>query len=372
MTYDHPLLEPILARTLGVPLFQEQLLRMAVTVAGFTPGEAEELRRAMGFKRSEQRMTLLAERLRAGMAERGITGATAEKILHGITSFALYGFPECVVGDTRVLDAETGQWVRIADVVNGCARLNVTLSCGADLKLRPRRVRKAIASGLRMVHRLRTALGREITATAEHPFLTLDGWRTLGELEAGHHIAAARTLPPLGTARWSRHEIIVLADLIAEGNLCHPSTFYFYSADSRHRDEFDDAVERFENTRATVARHRSCYSIHVRRRHPSNRIGAVEWAKQLGICGLDSHSKHLPDPVFALRETDLALLLARLWEGDGHLSMAGHASYDTVSRRLASDVQHVLLRLGIVARVYKRTRPYRARFVTSFIVTITG
>ena len=94
VTYDHPSLEPILARTLGVPLFQEQLLRMAVAVAGFTPGEAEELRRAMGFKRSEKRMKELSRRLLDGMARNGITGPTAEKILHGITSFALYGFPE--------------------------------------------------------------------------------------------------------------------------------------------------------------------------------------------------------------------------------------------------------------------------------------
>lgn len=94
VTYDHPSLEPILKRTLGVPLFQEQLLRMAVAVAGFTPGEAEELRRTIGFKRSEARMQELSRRLLNGMARNGITGAVAEKILRSITAFALYGFPE--------------------------------------------------------------------------------------------------------------------------------------------------------------------------------------------------------------------------------------------------------------------------------------
>ena len=90
----HPLLEPILARTLGVPLFQEQLLRMAMVVANFTGGEAEELRRAMGFKRSEARMRDIETRLRAGMTANGIAPKTQEVIIQSITSFALYGFPE--------------------------------------------------------------------------------------------------------------------------------------------------------------------------------------------------------------------------------------------------------------------------------------
>jgi len=94
VTYPHPSLKPILERTLGVPLFQEQLLRIAMTVAGFSGGEAEELRRAMGFKRSTERMGQIETRLRAGMAARGIVGESAESIVRAITSFALYGFPE--------------------------------------------------------------------------------------------------------------------------------------------------------------------------------------------------------------------------------------------------------------------------------------
>ena len=92
--YPHPLLEPILKRTLGVPLFQEQLLRMAMTVAGFSGGEAEELRRAMGFKRSAERMEKIEARLRAGMLRNGLQGTLADDIVRSITSFALYGFPE--------------------------------------------------------------------------------------------------------------------------------------------------------------------------------------------------------------------------------------------------------------------------------------
>jgi len=94
VTYPHPSLQPILERTLGVPLFQEQLLRIAMIAAGFTGGEAEELRRAMGFKRSTARMVEIEARLRSGMTAHGIVGEAAEAIVKGITSFALYGFPE--------------------------------------------------------------------------------------------------------------------------------------------------------------------------------------------------------------------------------------------------------------------------------------
>jgi len=94
ITVPHPVLERILDRTLGVPLFQEQLLRMAMAAAGFTGGEAEELRRAFGFKRRKQAMDEVEKKLRAGMAAQGITGEPAEAIIRSITSFALYGFPE--------------------------------------------------------------------------------------------------------------------------------------------------------------------------------------------------------------------------------------------------------------------------------------
>ena len=94
VTYAHPSLEPILHRTLGVPLFQEQLLRIAMVAANFTGGEAEDLRRAMGFKRSQARMKEIEAKLRAGMTANGISPKAQEEIILSITSFALYGFPE--------------------------------------------------------------------------------------------------------------------------------------------------------------------------------------------------------------------------------------------------------------------------------------
>ncbi|HEY5030046.1 MAG TPA: error-prone DNA polymerase [Candidatus Angelobacter sp.] len=94
VTYPHPSLEPVLKRTLGVPLFQEQLLRMAMICANFTGGEAEELRRALGHKRSKQKMMEIEGRLRSGMTQNGVTPKAQNEIVQFISSFALYGFPE--------------------------------------------------------------------------------------------------------------------------------------------------------------------------------------------------------------------------------------------------------------------------------------
>ncbi len=94
VTYLHPLLEPCLKKTLGVPLFQEQLMQMAIDVANFTPGEADQLRQAMGSKRSHRRMAAMRDRLMSGMAANGITGQVAETIAHQLEAFADFGFPE--------------------------------------------------------------------------------------------------------------------------------------------------------------------------------------------------------------------------------------------------------------------------------------
>jgi error-prone DNA polymerase len=120
----HPILEPVLARTLGVPLFQEQLLRMAMIAANFSGGEAEELRRAMGFKRSEARMKDIEVKLRLGMAKNGITGETADRIIVSITSFALYGFPESHAASFALL-AYASAWFKVHYLAAfTCALLN--------------------------------------------------------------------------------------------------------------------------------------------------------------------------------------------------------------------------------------------------------
>ena len=373
--YPHACLEPVLAKTLGVPLFQEQVMKLAVVAADYTPGEADQLRRDMAAWRRSGRIEKHRERLITAMEGKGIAREFGERVFEQIRGFGEYGFPECVTGDTRVIDADTGAWVRDRRCRPRPRRARRTRSRAADdLKIEKRRVLAAKPSGKKPVFKLRTALGREITATANHPFLTMDGCDEARRAE-GRRCQSRRRGRCL---RWAASagtgtSSIVLGDLISEGNLCHPSTFYFYTQDPQHCAEFVRCVERFENTVAVVERHHGCFSVRVKRIDRSRKTGAVEWAQQLGLWGCNAFAKRIPDEVFEFDDHDLALLVARLWEGDGTLSTSGkHVSYDTVSRQLAEDIQHILLRLGIVSRIYDRKRPYRDRRVQSFVVTVTG
>ena len=122
VTYLHPLLENSLGKTLGVPLFQEQLMQMAIDVAGFTPSQADELRQAMGSKRSRARMTRLRDRLYAGMAQRGITGEVADEIYDKMAAFANYGFPESHSVSFAYL-VYASAWIKLHEPAIFCAAL---------------------------------------------------------------------------------------------------------------------------------------------------------------------------------------------------------------------------------------------------------
>ncbi len=122
VTYLHPLLENSLGKTLGVPLFQEQLMQMAIDVAGFSPSESDELRQAMGSKRSAARMENLKERLFAGMAERGVTDQVAEEIFVKMKAFANYGFPESHSVSFAYL-VYASSWIKFHEPAAFCAAL---------------------------------------------------------------------------------------------------------------------------------------------------------------------------------------------------------------------------------------------------------
>ncbi|MFM2076697.1 MAG: hypothetical protein RJA49_587, partial [Actinomycetota bacterium] len=122
ITYLHPLLENSLGKTLGVPLFQEQLMQMAIDVAGFTPAEADQLRQAMGSKRSRARMERLKQRLYDGMAERGITGDVADEIFVKMAAFANYGFPESHSVSFSYL-VYASSWIKFHEPAAFCAAL---------------------------------------------------------------------------------------------------------------------------------------------------------------------------------------------------------------------------------------------------------
>jgi error-prone DNA polymerase len=242
VSYPHPSLEPILERTLGVPLFQEQLLRIAMTAAGFSGGEAEELRRAMAFKRSAERMREIEMKLRRGLTEKGIVGDAAEEIVRGITSFAMYGFPEshaasfallayasaylkahhpeaflCALLNawpmgfyhpaTLVKDAQH-HGVRVLPIDVERSRWRCTLEDGA-ISQGSTRSRPSVRLGLRYVHGLREAAGERLArARDEGAFRDVADLAARASLQRSEMSSLAELGALGGLGRGSRRSVL--------------------------------------------------------------------------------------------------------------------------------------------------------------------
>ncbi|MCZ7541380.1 MAG: DNA polymerase III subunit alpha [Anaerolineae bacterium] len=281
--YKHEKLKPILEETYGIIVYQEQIMQIGAELFGYSLGEADLMRRAVSKKKKEdllQHRTTFIER----GPQHGVDPDTANAIFDDIEFFARYGFNKCVVGETEIVDAASGRLVRVGDLARGTATVEHTLTCDLDrLALRPGPVTQVMANGVKPVYRLTTQLGRQITATANHPFYTFDGWRLLGELSTGDAIAVPRRIPVEGRDEWPAQTINALADSLM----------------------------------------------------------------------LDCPTTALPGEVFGLANSCIKHLLARLWEhkaSDGQLATASH--------RLAQQLQHLWLRLGVLCRLQRAESVY--------------
>ncbi len=369
--YKHPSLEPIFAETYGIPVYQEQIMRAAVDLAGYSMSESDDLRKAIAKKQKEQ-LLKHQEKFVRGAVERGMPQSAAEGIFKDWEEFARYGFNKCLPAETEVIDAASGRLVTIGELYARQALIETVTLDEADLRLRTGQVSAVMANGVKPVFRLTTASGRTIEATSNHPFYTLDGWRMLAELAEGEQIAIPRRLSVAGNADWPEHEVIALGHLLAEGDLCHPHSVCFYSQDCEQVDDFVRAADAFENVACTVAVHQGTFSVYAKRRDRTRRPGIMDWAEGLGILGKNARTKEIPPAAFELRGRQLGLLLSRMWEDDGHIDLAGRSlSYATASSKLARHVQHVLLRLGISSRVRAVPPPCKEGHV-GYQVCITG
>ncbi|MBW6394219.1 MAG: DNA polymerase III subunit alpha [Thermus sp.] len=353
-------LRPILEETYGIPVYQEQIMQIASQVAGYSLGEADLLRRAMGKKKVEE-MQKHRERFVRGARERGVPEEEANRLFDMLEAFANYGFNKCLPGRARVLDYRTGKLVPIEAIVRGEAKGVWVVSLDeSTLRLVPRPVVAAFESGRAMVYRLRTATGRVLEATANHPLYTPEGWRELGALRPGDFVALPRRLPYQPSEDLRPHELDLLGFALSEGNLRHPSGFYLYTSSEEELAAMEEALAGFANTRTRVVWRRGVAHIYVGRRDRKVPAEAETFLREMGLLGLAAKDKHLPERVFGLSQEGVARLLGRLWVGDGGVDAKGRLiHYATASEALARGVQHLLLRLGLQSRLVEKRFPYR-------------
>ena len=266
----------------------------------------------------------------------------------------------CLTAGTRILRADTGSEIALGDLLASGEQNVPVWSLDDHLRLVPQIMTHAFPSGTKEVFRVRLTSGREVEATANHPFLTLDGWRPLSSLAAGSRVAVPRHSPaPLQAREMPEPELVMLGHLLGNGSFVRRQPIRYASTDEANLAAVTDAALHFGITavrdehaaaRCTALRLPSPYRLARRRRNP-----VAAWLGSVGLFGLRSHEKFVPRQIFSLPRNQLALFLRHLWAADGSVTVGKYGAvrvyYGTASERLARDLQMLLLRFGILARL---------------------
>jgi replicative DNA helicase len=266
----------------------------------------------------------------------------------------------CLTLATRILRADTGSEVTLGELITSGARDVPVWSLDDRLRLVPRTLTHAFPSGVKEVFRVRLRSGREVEATANHPFLTYHGWRPLGDLAAGSRVAVPRSVPePTNTVDMPDPEVIMLAHLIGDGSFVRSQPIRYAGKDEANLAAVAASARHFgvtavrddhEAARCTSLRLPSPYRLTHGKRNP-----IAAWLDSLGLFGLRSHEKFIPKEIFALSKLKLALFLRHLWATDGSVTVgksgAVRVYYGTTSERLARELQALMLRFDIHPRM---------------------
>ena len=275
----------------------------------------------------------------------------------------------CLTANTRILRADTGAEVTFGELMRTGER-PLVWSLDERKRMVARPMTYVFPSGRKEVFKLRLASGREVEATANHPFMTFNGWTPLGELKVGDRLVVPRRVPePVHTQRMDDSEIIMLAHMIGDGSCVKRQPIRYASLDEANLVAVTIAATHFGVTavrdehaaaRVTPLRLPALYRLTHGKRNP-----IAAWLDGLGLFGKRSYEKFVPKGVFALPNDQIALFLRHLWATDGSVRWdakleLGRIYYASTSRRLADDVMQLLLRLGVQSRITKtRKAGYR-------------
>src|SRR5438477_2117663 len=277
----------------------------------------------------------------------------------------------CVAGDTPVYLPDSGTYVPIRELV-GKSGFNVLALDKGWWRMDSRKVTNVFATGTKPVFKLTTQLGRSVRATANHKFLTMTGWRRLDELKHGDHIALPRILQGPDRDTMSRAELGLLGHLIGDGCTLPTHAIQYTTKDPTLAEEVIAlAKEVFgDSIRPRIHQERTWIQVYLPpTRHLTHgvRNPIRVWLEDLGAFGLRSYEKRVPEEVFRQSALGVACFLKHLWATDGcvHLShgLAHYANvyYASSSRQLALDVQSLLLRIGINARISNHSQGTKGR-----------
>ena len=291
----------------------------------------------------------------------------------------------CLTRSTRLFRADTGQPITFGELLDDDVRDIQVWARDEHERLVPGRLTHAFPSGTKRVFRVRLRSGMVVEATANHPFLTLDGWQPLGDLQVGGRVGAARTIPePLEPTPMDPDEVVLLAHMIGEGTMVARQPVHYTSADPANLEAVEKAAwQRFGITARHDADGRSEVTTQLHLPSPHRLTHGVRnpiaaWLDELGLWDRRSYEKHVPAEVFGLPDGQVRLFLHHLWATDGCVwvrpdDQSGppvRLYYATASEQLARDVQLLLLRMGVTTTIARPNgRPGTRQ---QFHVTIAG
>jgi replicative DNA helicase len=271
----------------------------------------------------------------------------------------------CLTADTRILRADSGAETTMGELFEAGETDVPVWSLNDNLRYVRRHLTHVFSTGRKQVFQLTTSSGKTIRATANHPFLTYDGFRPLGELAPGDRIAVPRHVPaPDRMTVWEDEKVTLLAHLIGDGSFVERQPLRYASIDEANLRAVTTAALHFgvvavrddyEAARCTTLRLRAPFPLTHGKRNP-----IAAWLDELGLFGLRSHEKFVPAPVFCLPKNQIALFLRHLWATDGSVTLnkngrGGRVYYASTSRTLVDGLSRLLLRFGISGRI-RRTR----------------
>ena len=370
--YLDPRMKEILSASYGVLTYQDDVLLIAIKLAGYSWIEADKLRKAMG-KKIPAEMEAQKEKLIAGCIKNGLSKEKAEKLWGLIEPFAAYGFNKCLTGDTLITDTKNGQRMSIKEIYENNKSILVS-SVDDKGKLTSQKVSAVMQNGVKRIYRLKTKTGREIRATSNHPVCTFEGWKNLSQIIGGDRIAVARIIHTgsLKSGTDLQYKAPVLGYLISEGNLCHPHGIYFYSSKDDEINDFIKYVSKFSNIKIKLNRSKSAISLYCGQQNQQKGNYLEKWITELGLKNKKATDKKLPDCVFSWPLKYQAILIGKMWQGDGCINLKGtQLYYATSSSLLAKDLQHLLLRFGIISVIHKKSFTYRGGMKTGFTLVIS-
>jgi replicative DNA helicase len=267
----------------------------------------------------------------------------------------------CLTGDSRILRADTGAQVTFDELLRDGWDGVLVWSLDEKHRLVPAPVINVFESGVKDVYRLKLASGREVKATANHPFLAFAGWTPLGDLKPGDRVAIPRRVPEPVSAGlgWSEQRIGLLAHLIGDGCVIKKQPVHYTSNDPENLAFVEEAAAlEFGISPRRVAQQTWWHSYLPAPAHCTHGRGNPihDWFRELGIEYRSAHAKRLPAALFSASNDEICLFLRHLWATDGCVWSARGKSpakvyYASSSRELADGVALLLARLGIVARI---------------------